>query len=165
MDLILLRHGQAEDLNPAGDRARELTAKGRKQSERAGRLLLAADTRPEVVLTSPRVRCVQTAEAFCSAAQMPGPVVQSWLDCGMSPATMLSEMSAFRDFGRVMLIGHEPDFSGLVEYLLGVGEGASIEFKKGALAELQIQPSGRDSILRYILPPKLMRRNKDFTPD
>lgn len=160
MELILLRHGQAEDFDPAGDAARPLTEKGFQQSQRAGRVLRLLDTRPEVVLTSPRLRCVQTAEAFCDAADMPGPVIQAWINCGMSPATALSELSAFRDFGRVMLVGHEPDLSGLVEYLLGVAGGAAIEVKKGALVGLDMPLSGRGTTLRYLVPPKLMRRAK-----
>lgn len=160
MDLILLRHGQAEVFNPAGDAARLLTAKGEKQAARAGRFLRGVDERPDVVLSSPRVRCVQTAEGFCDAAEMPGPVIQPWIDCGMSPAILLSELSAFRDFQRVMIVGHEPDLSSMVEYVLGANAGVSVEFKKGTLAELSMQPSGRGAVLRYILPSRLIRRFK-----
>ena len=164
MDLMLLRHGHAEDFKPAGDAARALTERGVKHSRRAGRVLRLLDARPEVVLTSPRTRCVETAEAFCDAAEMPGPVIQAWINCGMSPATALSELSAFRDFGRVMLVGHEPDLSGLVEYLLGVGGGAAIDVKKGALVELDMPLSGRGTTLRCLVPPKLMRRANRAIP-
>lgn len=160
MDLILLRHGQAEPFNPGGDASRVLTAKGEKQSVRAGRFLLGLDDRPEVVLSSPRVRCVQTAEAFCEAAEMPGPVIQAWIDCGMTPDILLSELTAFRDFSSVLIVGHEPDLSSFVEYVLGAGAGVGVEFKKGTLAALSMQPSGRGAILRYILPSKLIRRFK-----
>ena len=160
MELILLRHGQAEDSNPSGDAARRLTEKGISQSRRTGRLLLDLDQRPEVVLCSPRVRCRETAEIFSEAAQMPGPVIQPWLDCGMSPDEALDELRAFGDFESVMLVGHEPDFSSLVESLLGVVGGAAIEVKKGAVVGLSVEPSGRGAVLRFLLPPKWTRRVK-----
>ena len=72
MELILLRHGKAEDSHPQGDGTRALVDKGRKQARRAGRILKAAEGAPEIVLTSPLVRAVQTAEEFCRAAELPG---------------------------------------------------------------------------------------------
>lgn len=160
MELLLLRHGQAEDFNPSGDAARTLTEKGRRQSRRVGRLLLDLDQRPDIALTSPRVRCQQTAELFAEAARMPGPVVQSWLDCGMTRDLAISELRAFNDFNRVLLVGHEPDLSSLVESLLGVGCGASVEVKKGALVGFWMTASGGSAVLRFVVPPKMMRRCK-----
>lgn len=160
MELVLLRHGQAEDFNPAGDSARVLTEKGQKQSARAGRLFSELDLRPDIILSSPRVRCVQTAECFAEAAGMPGPVNQPWLDCGMTRDLAIGELRAFQDFQRVLLVGHEPDFSSLLESLLGVGSGASIEFKKGAVASLRMSPSGQHATLCGLVPPKWLRRVK-----
>lgn len=154
MELILLRHGKAEDINSAGDAARELVERGREQSRNAGRLLRRVDRRPDVVLASPRMRALQTAEEFCAAAKMPGPVVQSWLDCGMDPETAIRELAAFIDFERVMLVGHEPDFSNFVEWLLGCS-GSSVEVKKGGLVGLLVHPPAWHARLLYAIPPKL----------
>ena len=154
MDLILLRHGKAEASHPQGDEARALLEKGREQSRRAGRLLKAAGYAPEIVLTSPLVRARQTADEFCEAAKLPGPVVQGWLACGCSPETALAELAAFHDFKRVAIVGHEPDFSRLIQWCLGA-YGAAIEVKKGALACLRISPPSRYGTLAYLIPPKL----------
>lgn len=154
MDLILLRHGKAESDNPGGDFARELLDRGREQSKRAARLLKSADMLPHIVLTSPLVRARQTADEFCRNAGIPGPVIQGWLGCGMNPEAALAELPAFLDFKRVMLVGHEPDFSQLVAWILGTG-GGLVEIKKGALACLAISPPGRRGTLRFLIPPKL----------
>lgn len=154
MELILLRHGKAEDSHRGGDFARELVEKGVLQAQRAGRLLAALGCLPDVVLTSPRVRAKQTAERFCQAAGMPGPVVQPWVDCGMGPEAALGELTAFAGFGRVMLVGHEPDFSGLVEWLLGAS--GSVEVKKGSLVGLIVSPPSRGGRLLFNVPPKMM---------
>lgn len=156
MQLILLRHGKAEDRHPEGDRFRALVEKGYLQARRAGELLKASGDVPEIVLTSPLVRTRQTAEIFCEAAGIPGPVVQGWLACGMDPESALSELKAYRDFGRVMIVGHEPDFSTLLQWVLGT-EGGWLEMKKGALACLDIRPPTRHGRLLYLVPPSLVK--------
>ena len=154
MDLILLRHGKAEDLNPGGDSARELLEKGREQSRRAARLLKRAKLLPEIVLTSPLVRARQTAEEFCNTAGMPGAVIQGWLACGMHPEEALHELAGFREFKRVAIVGHEPDFSELIQWILGTS-GGRVEVKKGSITCVQINPPSRHGTLVYLVPPKM----------
>jgi phosphohistidine phosphatase len=158
MELILLRHGKAEDFHRGGDALRELVETGIRQARRAGRLLAALDCLPGVVLTSPRIRAKQTAEHFCEAAGMPGPVTQGWIDCGMRPQVALDELRAFTEFGRVMLVGHEPDFSSLVEWLLD--SAGSVEVKKGSLVGLVVNPPSRSGKLLFSVPPKMMSLKK-----
>ena len=154
MDLILLRHGKAEDFHSHGDEARALVEKGREQSRRAGTILKAAGLLPEIVLTSPLVRAHQTAAEFCGAAGLPGPVVQSWLACGCRPETVAAELAAFHDFKRVVIVGHEPDFSRFIQWSMGA-YGTSIDIKKGTLACLRVSPPARHGMLVYLIPPKL----------
>lgn len=154
MDLILLRHGKAENFNPDGDFSRALVEKGREQARRASRVLKATGLLPDIVLTSPLVRARQTADEFCQTAGMPGPVIQGWLASGMAPETAIEELAAFRDFKRVAIVGHEPDFSALVEWILGA-TGGGVEIKKGAIACLRITPPARFGNLAYLVPPKL----------
>lgn len=157
MQLILLRHGKAEPHgHPEGDGARALVDKGRDQAARAARMLKAADLLPEIVLTSPLLRARQTAEIFCLEAKMSGPLLQPWLACGMAPGLALAELVGFRDFSRVAIVGHEPDFSGLIAWLLGISGGA-VEMKKGGLACVEIQPPSQRGRLLYLSPPKLTK--------
>ncbi|MEX1113762.1 MAG: histidine phosphatase family protein [Akkermansiaceae bacterium] len=154
MELILLRHGKAENFNMNGDFQRELLDKGREQARRASRILNGAGLLPEIVLTSPLIRARQTADEFCAHAKIPGPVIQGWLAAGMAPESAMAELAAFRDFKRVAIVGHEPDFSILVEWILGV-TGGGVEFKKGAIACLRITPPTRFGNLLYLIPQKL----------
>jgi phosphohistidine phosphatase len=153
MDLLLLRHGKAEDFHKDGDGPRALVPKGVAQARKAGLLLAAAKLLPEIVLTSPLVRARETAEEFCAAAGLPGPVLQSWLSCGCHPETLAAEMAAFRDFKRAMVVGHEPDLSQFIQWALG-GHGGAVEMKKGAVACLRINPPARSGTLRFLIPPK-----------
>ncbi|GAA5482209.1 SixA phosphatase family protein [Haloferula sargassicola] len=155
MELILLRHGKAEDHRPGGDFDRRLEEKGIRQARRAAKLLAGVDRLPEVVLSSPRIRAKETAEHFCDEAGLPEPMFQPWLDCGMDPETALRELRGFSEFGRVMIVGHEPDFSGLAEWLLGAPAG-SVEVKKGSLVGLEVVPQGRRARLLFSIPPKMI---------
>jgi phosphohistidine phosphatase len=160
MELILLRHGKAEDCSAGGDFARALTTKGHAQSQRAGRLLKAASSLPDIVLTSPLIRARQTAEEFCNAAGIPGAIIQGWLSSGFAPETGLTELSSFRDFKRVMIVGHEPDLSSLISFILETSS-ACIQMKKGALACLNVSPPSRRGTLLYLIPPKLAEEPDD----
>ncbi len=153
MELLLLRHGKAAPHgHPDGDFARALVEKGFEQSRQAARLLLATDRLPDLVLTSPVLRAVQTAETFCATAGLGPPLVQAWLACGMRPQDAASELSGFREFRRVMIVGHEPDFSSLIEWLLGTSVGG-IEVKKGSLACVQCAPPARGGHMAFLIPP------------
>jgi phosphohistidine phosphatase len=154
MELIFLRHGKAEPHgHPAGDAARALVPKGFEQARKAALLLKASNRLPQIVLTSPLTRALQTAETFCTTAGLSGPVVQGWLASGMQQEEALQELAAFSDFKKVAIVGHEPDFSALIEWLLG---GGAIEMKKGGIASLLVDPPLRRATLCYLVPPALM---------
>jgi phosphohistidine phosphatase SixA len=69
----------------------------------------------------------------------------------------MNELRAFSDFDRIMIVGHEPDFSGLVEWLLGCS-GSSVEAKKGSLIGIEIFPPACHAVLRFVIPPKMVRK-------
>jgi phosphohistidine phosphatase len=155
MQLLLLRHGKAEDSSPSGDFSRELEEKGHEQARHAARILVAADLLPDLVLSSPVVRAKQTAISFTDAAKMPGPIFLDWLSCGMSPETALAELTAFPDFERIMIVGHEPDFSRLISHCLG--GSAEIEVRKGSVTCIDLRPPSPRATLRFLIPHKLAK--------
>jgi len=155
MELILLRHGKAENGYPGGDAVRGLVEKGRQQARGAAKAAKAARQLPSIVLTSPLLRARQTAEIFCEEAGIPGPIIQSWLSCGMSASQAANELVAYQDFESVMLVGHEPDFSQLIDWFLGCGCGG-VEVKKGAMACLLIRPPSQRGQLQWLVPPALL---------
>ena len=158
MELLLLRHGQAENNVPPGsDFSRTLVEKGIEQSRCAARILRAANSLPHLVLTSPLVRARQTADAFTKEAEIPGAIIQTWLACGMDPERAMEELTAYPDFERIMIVGHEPDFSRFIQYSLGAF-GESLEVRKGSVTCLEIRPPSRRGTLRFLLPHKLLKR-------
>lgn len=154
MQLLLLRHGKAEDCSPGGDFSRQLEEKGHEQARHAARILAAADFLPELVLSSPVLRARQTADAFAATAGMPGAIIQTWLSCGMSPETALAELALFPEFNRIMIVGHEPDFSRLIERCLGTTADC-IEVRKGSITCLDFRPPVPRGTLHFLIPFKI----------
>ena len=153
MTLLLIRHATADAHGlPGGDFVRSLIEKGEEQSRRVGRFLKKHDLIPEVVLTSPVLRAKETAD-FLHQEGCPAPITEPWLACGIRPEPALSELSAYKKFATVAIVGHEPDFSSLVEHLLGA-DAYSIRVKKTSLISLELDhhPS-----LNFSIPCSLMK--------
>ncbi len=63
MEVYILRHGIAEKTRAGGsDAERALTQEGRQKLRQVLRLARSAEVNPSLILTSPLVRAVQTAE-------------------------------------------------------------------------------------------------------
>jgi phosphohistidine phosphatase len=122
--LYLLRHGDAEH-ETSDDAARQLTAKGERQSRAAGAALAALGAGIDACLTSPRVRAAATARLACESLPGLEPEVAPELGGGDFDGLALG---AGR--GDVLLVGHEPDFSNEVARLTG----AKVKLRKGGLA-------------------------------
>ena len=157
MQLLVMRHGKAEDSHPQGDAARRLVEIGREQARRAARMLLHAQQVPDIVLTSPYERALRTAEEFCTTAGIAAPIIQDWLASGMHPQTALRELSAFSEFRHIAIVGHEPDLSCLISNLIEAPYG-SVVMKKGAFAAIECSPPASGGVLLYLVPPKLADR-------
>lgn len=121
--IYLLRHGDAED-GDGDDAARRLTPKGERQAQAAGLALAARGAEIDACLTSPRVRAAATARLACEPLGIE-PEVAIELRGGAFDALALT---AGR--GEVLLVGHEPDFSGEVARLTG----SRVKMRKGGLA-------------------------------
>jgi phosphohistidine phosphatase len=157
MDLLLIRHAKAEAHgHPQGDGARALIEKGRDQSRRVGEFLKNRGMVPDIVLTSPLARARETAEIVSEVSGADPPVLQDWLACGMEPSGALQELAAYAtSCDRVAIVGHEPDFSGLVEYLLGTSRGF-VRVKKASVVLLRINPPHRGGVMQFNIWPTML---------
>ncbi|MCC2675523.1 MAG: phosphohistidine phosphatase SixA, partial [Ramlibacter sp.] len=104
MDLIFWRHAEAEDEHDGlADLDRALTSRGEKQAARVGAWLdrrLPEGTR---VLSSPALRCEQTALALGRKFKL-----RDSLAPGATPAQLLEAAQWPDSRHPVMLVGHQP---------------------------------------------------------
>lgn len=152
MTLYLLRHGKADWPEWAGeDDDRPLTAEGKQELKKIGEALRELKVEPRRILTSPLPRAAQTAEI---AGRELGVVVreEEALRPGFEGRQCRKLLAAHP--GDLMLVGHEPDFSGIVAALTG-GE---IKLPKGGVAAIELdRPEGEGRLL-WLLPAKLLIR-------
>jgi phosphohistidine phosphatase len=158
MDLYILRHGIAE---PRGgskpDPERALTDDGRRKLRLVLERARAAKVAPSLILSSPYVRAMQTAEIAAGVLKYRGEIVQTKALLPNARVERLwAEIRSHGDERAILVAGHEPHLSRAVAYLLGVPE-LRLNLKKGALVHIAFespdeQPHG---VLSWILTPKL----------
>ncbi len=140
--LWLLRHGEAEPHGERPDFERRLTALGERQSQAAGATLARLGVQLTAAFTSPRVRARDTARLACAPLGIE-PVLHEPLSGGFDGAGARELLAGWDADARILIVGHEPDLSGVVHDLTG----GRVDFKKGGLAALRIARGGELLVL------------------
>jgi phosphohistidine phosphatase len=157
MKLLLIRHAEAHLIGEAGattefDRA--LTELGHRQAEALARVLAERDVLPDLILTSPYRRAMQTAQPI-AARLTPNkpPVIHELLQLEELRAKKLA--SSLPGTGLVVLIGHQPDLCQFAGWLLGIG-GEAIAFEKAGAALFACGSSVRkgQAELQWLVSPE-----------
>jgi phosphohistidine phosphatase len=156
MLLCFLRHAEAEPV-AGSDSQRKLTPKGVEQAEKVGKFCFRNGLIPEIVLHSPLVRARQTAEIFSKNAGRPALMECPWIACGMTPEDCSDHLRDYLRQQIVFLVGHEPDFSSTISWLLGTTTCSAVRVRKASLTAIDtpsIAPGG--GRLEFSLPVRLM---------
>lgn len=151
-----MRHGPAEDRSTSGlDADRALTPEGRERVRRVADLLLAEDEAPLLVVSSPLVRALQTAELVASQTKVDGRggavEVRRELAPGGRAVDLVEELYA-AGRRRLMVVGHEPDVTVLVERLAGRTRPSG--FRKAQIVGLSLGPTAAPGAARYVVRPR-----------
>jgi len=158
MKLYFLRHGSAEERHEGRrDFDRRLTAEGIAEMKRVAKGLADLEVAVDLIITSPLPRALETAKIAQAALKAPAEslVVSDRVAAGAFEFEELQELvRGLPEDHRVMLVGHEPDFSGIVRDLTG----ATIELKKAGLALIEAYRIERGSgVLRWLVTPRLLQ--------
>jgi phosphohistidine phosphatase len=158
--LLVFRHGIAEDTAADGtDAARVLTAEGVTRTRKAARALARLSDPPDVILTSPKARARQTADAAADAFGSPIEVLDELAD---GPPEPVLRALAARSEQTVMIVGHEPMLSALVERLCTGGRSRGfVDLRKAGCACLDVllgaDGEAREAILLWLATAKMLR--------
>jgi phosphohistidine phosphatase len=154
--LYFVRHGKAGHHSMAADDdERELTDAGVAALQAAAPVWRRMNLRPDVVISSPLPRALQTAELVMAAlGRSDEPVVDDRLRPGADWANLARAMAAHPQARHVMFVGHEPDLSGAVSLLTGA---ASVRMRKGGIACVEFPgvPEPGAGELAWLLDPDL----------
>lgn len=156
MELLLVRHGIAEDVSSTGrDRDRALTPTGIERFSECvagvGTLGWAVD----LVLHSPWRRAVETGRLMAPIAGGERARIEAFEPLAEPPdQRLLSEVMRYEEH-RVALVGHEPWMSTLCAWLAFDRPelGYHVAFKKGGIARLEgsLAPGGMQ-LLSFVAP-------------
>ena len=115
MRIYLVRHGDAVPEEDAGsDRDRWLSEKGREHARVLGRLLREQRVEPDVILSSPLPRAVQTAELLVAAfeTEIPVEVIPELAPDG-AVRDLVAMVRQLPAEATLVLVGHEPSLSAI----------------------------------------------------
>ncbi len=159
--LVLVRHAIAEERDHTrwpDDGLRPLSARGTARFVAAARGLEALAPAPSLVLTSPYVRAMETAQLLTAHAGWPPALEAASLASGSSRA-VAKAIRALGDIDSLGLVGHEPNLSHLASWLLAAHELAiEFDWRKGGVAVLETR-AFRPGAARLVAfaPPKNLR--------
>lgn len=167
MELFLLRHGLATERGTSGfakDAARPLTLQGRRQLRKIAAAMRQMELSFDVILSSPFLRTRQTAEIVAKELKLKKRLafVDELQPGGNMPKLIQRILTLKPPPENILLVGHEPDLSNLIFWLVTGKTGAGFALKKSGLAKLKIKKlrAGKCATLAWLLTPgqmKLMR--------
>jgi phosphohistidine phosphatase len=154
--IYLVRHGVAESFSTTlADEERRLTPAGRDALARVAVGLSRLDVVPGVILASPLVRAIETAEIL-RRPLAGGAAVQ--LCSALAPGNPLSAifdlLTEHMHEEQIVLVGHEPTMGELASCLLTGSPGlAPLRFKPGAVAAIDFPSAAPETCgsLRWFL--------------
>lgn len=122
MRIYLVRHGDADAEIPEGlgDEARALTAKARHNAFAHFTALADRMGNVDLILTSPLVRTVQTAQLLSLAQKHEGPLRAHRSLLPDMPVGALESVLTDHAGENLVLVGHQPSMGAMAAHLLGM---------------------------------------------
>jgi phosphohistidine phosphatase len=164
MDLYVIRHAIAHPLgrkNDFTDEKRALTSEGRERMSEAARGLKRLGVEFDLILTSPLVRAVETAEIIADALGLSKNEVEqtNHLAPSGSADELFTDIKHRTGIESIALVGHQPDLGILVSKIVQGNGALSVQLKKGSVCCINVMetvPTFRGELL-WLLPPKHLR--------
>lgn len=159
MVLYFLRHASAGKKldDPKKDARRPLDEEGILQARLIGRMLASLDVQVDQIVSSPLKRALQTASLAANELAYEAPIR---IDEGLLPESEFHQFRALivrlKKFENIIIVGHNPSFTEFLSQTISGSSGAAqIEFKKGAVAKVEMQ--GRTGTLEWLVVPRIAR--------
>jgi phosphohistidine phosphatase len=164
MELYLIRHGITQQLglkNDFTDEKRTLTSEGRERMREVARGLRKLGVQLDLLLTSPLVRAVETAEIVAEGLGFSKKeIIQTGsLSPGGSADELFAEIKSHTGVESVGLVGHEPYLGELAARMVQCNGRLAIDLKKGSVCSINILetvPSLHGELV-WLMTPKQLR--------
>lgn len=157
--LLIMRHAKSDWGSGLADHERPLNNRGTRAAAAMGKALAAMDEVPDLVISSTATRAATTARLAAEAGAWSSRITYSDGLYGTSVTGALEVLlEADPGAASVMLVGHEPTWSSLVQHLTG----GSVVIKTATVAAVELyvrdwaDASGASGELLYLLQPRTM---------
>ncbi|MBU5613778.1 SixA phosphatase family protein [Geomonas azotofigens] len=142
MIIHIVRHAEAIERTPElPEEHRYLTRRGRRRFRKAAKSLATLGTEPDLILTSPLVRAVQTADILAERLRYKRElIVAPQLSPGFRPEKLDELLKLYPQVTEIALVGHEPDLGMVTQALFG--EEASLTLPKGGTVTFKRSANG-----------------------
>lgn len=163
--LLVMRHAKSDwGAASGGDHERVLASRGIKAARKVGRFVTDAGTTPDLILSSTAVRAVTTAELAAEAGEWGCKIVTSRDLYASDPERVLDVIRSIDNgIERLLIAGHEPTWSMLVNWLIG---DARVAMPTAAVACLDllrgdwIDLAPATCELRWFVTPKMLKKKQ-----
>lgn len=152
--LFLVRHAKSGHDDPAlSDRERPLNDRGRKEALLMGRRLAKHHVKPGLIISSPAVRALATAQAIARELdyELRHIAIDERLYAGTADAMLAVVRSLDKKVDCVMLFGHNPEISAFAGSL----SGETCDMPTCALAEFRYDTKAWRDVGGGIAPSKV----------
>jgi phosphohistidine phosphatase len=164
MQLYIVRHGIAvdrEDPKCPPDPERYLTEEGVEKTKQVAKGVVALAASVDLLLSSPYVRAMQTAEIFAAALDYAKQKIRrtDLLLPGADPSLLFRELAKDKQSSSVFLFGHAPQLDDIIATALGSKRHIT-SLKKAGVALIELKRiSPPIALLVWLGTPKLLRRS------
>lgn len=160
--LLFLRHAKSDWGAPfEKDHDRPINKRGRREAQRMGHFLTNLEFLPDRIVSSSAVRARSTLEHVVEAGKWDS--IETVITDKLYEASLLDVLEIVREqdetCSRLLLVGHEPTWSTMVERLIG---SANIRMATATLARVDFQVPYWAAVdfgkgeLRWLVPAKLL---------
>jgi phosphohistidine phosphatase len=160
-ELLVLRHGKSDWKTNTSDFYRPLNKRGKRNAQQMGEWLDDQDLQPDLLISSPAIRALTTAEAVCQAMGIPANSIQT--DKRIYEASLADLRQVLLHISgsvhRLLLVGHNPGFEYLVSHLaprIPIPADGNL-MPTATLAYLQLDPKWE-----FLQGSYLIQRSKDL---
>jgi phosphohistidine phosphatase len=167
-DLLILRHGKAEQEPADDDFNRDLADKGKRHTQRIAVWLQRQQLLPDTIVSSPARRALTTAQKCCKAMWLDARMINK--DQRIYEADIPEIIDILREYNdradRLMLVGHNPILDELLDYLINPSQAEHQpgHLSTASLAWLQLppqwetEPKGAANLVEIVHPATLPKR-------
>ena len=163
MDLYIVRHGIAidrEDPKCPPDPERYLTEEGVDKTKQVAKAIAALGITPDLLLSSPYVRAMQTAEIFANALKYSKQKIRrtDLLLPGAESSALFRELAKDKQASSVFVFGHAPHLDELIAAAIASKHHITA-LKKAGVAALKLKRVSPPSAeFLWLATPRLLRR-------